>query len=102
VPKIEFLSSAAGGAREAEAPEGGALIDICDEALAPIPFSCRSASCATCHVEVVEGGDLLEPPDEMEQDLLDVVGGPKGSRLACQARVKAGPGLIQIRSLDAG
>jgi ferredoxin len=51
---------------------------------------------------VVEGGDLLEPPDEMEQDLLDVVGGPKGSRLACQARVKAGPGLIQIRSLDAG
>ena len=102
MPKIEFLSSMAGSAKEAIAPLGGPLLDICDEVLAPIPFSCRSASCATCHIEVLEGGDLLEPPEEAEQDLLDVVGGPEGSRLACQAIVKAGPGLIKIRSLDAG
>jgi ferredoxin len=102
VPKIEFLTSAAGEFREADVPDGGALLDICDEALAPIPFSCRSASCATCHVEVVAGGEFLEPAEEMEQDLLDVVGGPEGSRLACQAKVKAGPGLIKLRSLDAG
>lgn len=102
MPRIEFLSSAAGGARETEAPKGGPLLDICDEALAPIPFSCRSASCATCHIEVLEGSDLLEPADEAEQDLLDVVGGPEGSRLACQAIVKPGAGLIRIRSLDVG
>jgi ferredoxin len=102
VPRIEFLSSPAGSAREADAPSGGPLLDICDEALAPIPFSCRSASCATCHIEVLEGGALLEPPDDAEQDLLDVVGGPEGSRLACQAIVKPGPGLIRIRSLDVG
>lgn len=102
MPKIEFLSSAAGGARERDAPTGGPLLDICDEALAPIPFSCRSASCATCHIEVLAGAELLEPPEEAEQDLLDVVGGPAGSRLACQAIVKPGPGLIRIRSLDAG
>lgn len=102
VPKIEFLASLAGSAKEADAPKGGPLLDICDAVLAPIPFSCRSASCATCHVEVLEGGDLLEPPDEPEQDLLDIVGGPAGSRLACQAIVKAGPGLIRLRSLDAG
>jgi ferredoxin len=102
VPKIEFLSSPAGSAKEADVPEGGVLLDICDEALAPIPFSCRSASCATCHIEVLAGGDLLEPPEEAEQDLLDVVGGPEGSRLACQTIVKPGPGLIRIRSLDAG
>jgi ferredoxin len=102
VPKIEFLSSMAGSAKEATVPLGGPLLDICDEVLAPIPFSCRSASCATCHIEVLEGADLLEPPEEAEQDLLDVVGGPQGSRLACQAIVKAGPGLIKIRSLDAG
>jgi ferredoxin len=102
VPKIEFLASIAGSAREADAPHGGALLDICDDALAPIPFSCRSASCATCHVEVLAGGELLEPPDEPKQDLLDIVGGPAGSRLACQVIVKPGPGLIRLRSLDAG
>jgi ferredoxin len=102
VPKIEFLASVAGSAKETEAPEGGVLLEICDDALAPIPFSCRSASCATCHIEVLEGKELLEPPQDAEQDLLDVVGGPAGSRLACQAIVKPGPGLIRIRSLDAG
>jgi ferredoxin len=102
VPKIEFLASVAGSAKQADAPEGGVLLDICDEALAPIPFSCRSASCATCHIEVLEGAALLEPADEAEQDLLDIVGGPPGSRLACQTIVKPGPGLIRLRSLDGG
>jgi ferredoxin len=102
VPKIEFLASAAGSAKQADAPDGGVLLEICDDALAPIPFSCRSASCATCHVEVLEGSDLLEPPEDAEQDLLDVIGGPPGSRLACQAIVKPGAGLIRLRSLDAG
>lgn len=102
MPKIEFLSSPAGAAKEAEAPKGGPLLDICDEALAPVPFSCRSASCATCHIEVLQGAELLEPPDEAEQDLLDIVGGPEGSRLACQVIVKPGPGLIRLRSLDVG
>lgn len=102
MPKIEFLASVAGSAKEADAPNGGPLLEICDGALAPIPFSCRSASCATCHVEVLAGTELLEPPDEPEQDLLDIMGGPDGSRLACQVIVKPGPGLIRIRSLDGG
>lgn len=102
MPKIEYLESPAGPARETDAPSGGLLVDISDECLAPIPFSCRSASCATCHVEVVAGADLLEPPEELEIDLLDVIGGPEGSRLACQVTVKPGAGLIQLRSLDAG
>lgn len=102
MPKIEFLASAAGGAKQAEAPDGGVLLEICDDALAPIPFSCRSASCATCHVEVVQGSELLEPAEEAEQDLLDIIGGPPGSRLACQVIIKPGPGLIRLRSLDGG
>lgn len=102
MPKIEYLASHAGSAKEIDAPDGGLLVDLSDECLAPIPFSCRSASCATCHVEVLAGAELLEPVDELEEDLLDVIGGPEGSRLACQVRVKPGPGLLQIRSLDAG
>ena len=102
MPKIEFLASPAGKAKTIDVPEGGSLLDLCDHYLAPIPFSCRSATCATCQVEVLEGAELLEPPEVAEQDLLDVVGGPGSSRLACQAMVKAGPGLIRLRSLDAG
>ena len=102
MPKIEFLASIAGSAKQADAPDGGVLLEICDAALAPIPLSCRSASCATCHIEVLEGGELLEPPEDAEQDLLDIIGGPPNSRLACQAIVKPGPGLIRLRSLDGG
>jgi ferredoxin len=102
VPRIEFLASPAGGAKVVEEPQGGALLDLCDKHLAPIPFSCRSATCATCQIEVLEGGELLEAPEVLEQDLLDIVGGPTNSRLACQAVVKPGPGLIRLRSLDGG
>jgi ferredoxin len=102
VPRIEFLASPAGSAKTVEAPEGGALLDLCDEHLAPIPFSCRSATCATCQIEVLSGAELLEAPEAAEQDLLDIVGGPSNSRLACQAVVKPGPGLIRLRSLDGG
>lgn len=102
MPKIEFLESPAGPAKVADAPDGGSLVDISDDVLAPIPFSCRSASCATCHVQVLEGAELLEPPNPEELDLMDVVGGPEGSRFACQVQLKPGPGLIRLRSLDAG
>lgn len=102
MPKIEFLASAAGSAKQAEAPDGGVLLEICDDALAPVPFSCRSASCATCHVEVLEGSEWLVPAEEAEQDLLDIIGGPPGSRLACQVVIKPGAGLIRLRSLDGG
>lgn len=102
MPKIDFLASPAGPEKSIDVPEGGMLVDLCDDALAPIPFSCRSASCATCHVEVLAGAALLESPEDEEQELLDVVGGPEGSRFACQVRVKGGEGLIRLRSLDAG
>ena len=88
VPKIEFLGNTIGPAKTVDVENGGELVDICDAVLAPIPFSCRSASCGTCHIEVLGGGELLEPPNEEEADLLDLLRGPEGSRLACQARVR--------------
>jgi ferredoxin len=97
VPKIEFLENPAGRAKSADVPEGGPLVDVCDEYLAPVPFSCRSATCATCQIEILEGADLLEPPGPEEAELLEVVGGPEGSRLACQAQIKPGSGTIRLR-----
>jgi ferredoxin len=100
VAKIEFLESAFGPAKVVDAPDGGALVDLCDIHYAPIPFSCRSATCGTCHVIVVDGAEHLEPPNAAEAELLGVLGGPKTSRLACQAVVKAEEGLVRLRSVD--
>lgn len=99
MPTIEFTGNHFGANKTIEAERGGDLVDICDEFFAPIPFSCRSASCGTCHVEVVTGENLLEPPSEVERELLEILRGPTHSRLACQARVKSAPGLIKLRSL---
>lgn len=46
------------------------------------------ALCATCHVQVLEGLDLLPAPSEGEMDMLDTL--PDAgfdSRLACQIRI---------------
>ncbi len=100
MPKIEFMESAFGPSKTVDAPDGGALVDLCDVHYAPIPFSCRSATCGTCHVIVVQGEDLFEPPNEAESELLGILRGPKSSRLACQAELKPVPGLVRLRSID--
>jgi 2Fe-2S ferredoxin len=100
VPRIEFLPSAAGSTKVVDVPEGGPLADICDRHLAPLPYSCRSATCATCHVEVLEGEAWLEEPLAEERDLLASIGGAPGTRLACQAVVRPGAGRIRIRPVE--
>ncbi|MFO0567670.1 MAG: 2Fe-2S iron-sulfur cluster-binding protein [Polyangiaceae bacterium] len=97
MPSIVFEGNAIGREKRGEAPDGGELIDLCDELLAPVPFSCRSASCGTCQVEILEGSELMEPPNDAERELLELLAGPPQNRLACQARVKQGPGLVRLR-----
>lgn len=82
-----------------DAPTGAALADLCDDHAAPIPFSCRSASCATCHVRVIEGEAELLPPEDEELDVLDAIGEkPPVHRLACCAKVRPGAGLVHVRA----
>lgn len=82
-------------------PGGGSLADVCDEKNAPIPFSCRSASCGTCCVQVLEGEAELQKPEDEELDVLDALDRkPPTFRLACQAIVKTGEGVLRIRSVD--
>src|SRR5579859_4210524 len=84
-----------------DAAAGERLVDVCDEAHAPVPFSCRSASCGTCRIEVLEGADLLEPPRDDELEILDLFGDdPRRWRLACQARLCAGAGCVRVRPAD--
>jgi ferredoxin len=84
---------------EFDAPPGSALVELCDEHGAPIPFSCRSASCGTCRIHVLEGGEHLLPPAEDELDLLDVFNHqPTQVRLTCQAKLGPGATLLRIKA----
>ncbi len=46
------------------------------------------ALCATCHVQVLEGAELLSPATDQELDMLDTLpDASDDSRLACQIRL---------------
>ena len=96
-PTIHFEANLFGSECDTDVPDGGPLVDVCDAVLAPVPFSCRSASCATCLIEVVEGLDCFEAPADAEAELLAILGEPPERRLACSAELRPGPGLVRIR-----
>jgi ferredoxin len=101
MPLVVFESFEPGASVTIEASPGARLVDLCDERAAPVPFSCRSASCGTCRVDVLEGADLLAPPLDEELDVLDIFGDdPAHRRLACQARVVAAGGRVRVRPAD--
>ncbi|MCA9603083.1 MAG: 2Fe-2S iron-sulfur cluster-binding protein [Polyangiales bacterium] len=80
---------------------GTALVDVTDEHPgAEVPFSCRSASCGTCRIEIVEGAEGLSEIDDDEQDVLDIFGNEPRVRLCCQTKlVKDVPRLV-VRVCD--
>jgi ferredoxin len=88
-----------GAAVEVDLPHGGRIVDARDDVRAPVPLSCRSGTCGTCLVEILEGGALLAPPGDAERDLLSLLDAGDRERLACQAVVRASAGLIRLRAL---
>lgn len=86
---------------EAEVEPGTDLVDVVDEHPdADVPFSCRSATCGTCRVEVVEGAAALAPPEEEELEVLALFGDPPEVRLCCQLRVESGTEKVVLRVVD--
>jgi 2Fe-2S ferredoxin len=74
---------------ETEAAPGERIVDVTDEhPQADVPYSCRSASCGTCRVEVVEGAEALVTPEDDELEVLQVFGDEPRVRLACQLRLE--------------
>jgi ferredoxin len=47
---------------------------------------------------VLTGAECFEKPELAEEELLGLLGGKGTSRLACQAVLKPGPGLVRLRS----
>ncbi|MDQ7989411.1 MAG: ISC system 2Fe-2S type ferredoxin [Candidatus Dactylopiibacterium sp.] len=57
----------------------------------------QSCACTTCHVFVREGGQSLEPADELEEDMLDKAWGLEPqSRLSCQAEIRDTPLVVEL------
>ncbi len=70
-----------------EAPPGTALQRIADAAGADITFGCRTGSCGTCRVRIVEGLSHCSEPGPEERDFLKGLDAPADQRLACQVAV---------------
>jgi ferredoxin len=100
MPTIHFQGNLFGPACTVDSGDDDRLVDICDRAWAPVPFSCRGATCGTCRVEVLEGIDLFQPREGAEAALHSALEDPCAVRLACQAKVRRGPGVIRLRIAD--
>ena len=82
------------------AKPGDRLLDLCDDADARIPFSCRDASCATCLIDVRSGASLFQQPDISEHRLLARLGAEPHQRLACQVVIGSGDGDVHVVPAD--
>lgn len=75
-----------------EVADGHTVLDACRKAQLPLEGLCGGElACSTCHVQVLPPWpDLLEPPTEAEEDMLDLLPDIRpGSRLGCRIRADA-------------
>lgn len=100
MPVVEISANALGPAVTTHAGEGARLLDLCDATHAPVAFSCRSASCATCRVEVRSGAELLLPARDDEREVLAIFDSSPTQRLACQVVIGGGDGKIHLEWVD--
>jgi ferredoxin len=88
---------------EVDAEPGEAIMDITDaNPAADVPYSCRAATCGTCRVRVIEGGDALSVADIDEIEVLDIFGDtPDEVRLCCQTKLVDGAATqVTLRVCD--
>jgi 2Fe-2S ferredoxin len=77
---------------EVDAQAGETIMDITGaRPAAAVPYSCRAATCGTCRVDVLEGGEALAAADELELEVLEIFGDtPDKLRLCSQAKLLGG------------
>ncbi len=80
-----------------EVKNDGAVVDIPDGSLlaeldgkCSILFACKTGSCASCKVKVIEGMDNLEAPNDLEQAGLATFATDPSERLMCVCKIKKG------------
>ena len=94
MPRVTFLHR---DGKSGEVPEDLSLLEAAEQLGFPLHHDCGgNASCTTCRVDVLAGGENLSDIDFDEQDLLDreALTEPY-HRLGCQARV-LGDVIVQV------
>jgi ferredoxin len=81
-----------GEPQQAMATKGFTLVLASGNLQWPIETGCADASCATCQVDVLSGGDQLTKRTDAEDATLAKNGAPAARRLGCRAKVM-GPGI---------
>lgn len=93
-----------GEVRQLEVPDGISLslMEVLKASDYDILATCGGmALCATCHIEVIEGIDVLEPLTDAELDMLDTLpSAGDQSRLACQIRLNSALDGLKIRVFE--
>ena len=93
-----------GEIRQLEVPDGVSLslMEVLKASDYDILATCGGmALCATCHIEVLEGMEVLEPRADAELDMLDTLPTASDqSRLACQIRLSPALDGLKIRVFD--
>jgi ferredoxin len=86
---------------EIDLPVGSRIVDVCDDnPRSEVPFSCRSASCGTCRVQVVEGANAFPRPEADEEGVLEIFAEGPDVRLACQLRIVRDVPRIVLRVVE--
>jgi len=94
MPHITFVHSEG---KSGEVPENVSVLEAAELLGFPLEHDCGgNASCSTCRVEVMVGGEHLSEIDFEEQDLLDreALTEPY-HRLSCQAKI-FGDVMVQV------
>ncbi len=90
-----------GGIQQLEIPDGInlSLMEVLKASEYDIMATCGGmALCATCHIQVLEGMEKLNPLADAELDMLDTLpDATSSSRLACQIRLNPSLNGLKIR-----
>jgi ferredoxin len=87
---------------EVRVPRGERVLDPLDEraletgAPSPLPVRCRAANCATCLVRVRAGSEAIEPPDEREREVLELIQAGEDQRLGCQLVIRIDTEIARV------
>ena len=76
-----------------ELPDGSLLAEL--DGKCSILFACKTASCASCKVKVLEGMDNLEAPNELEEAGLATFATDPKERLMCVCKIKSGKVTVE-------
>lgn len=83
---------------EVEVPHGTSLAEVVDASGADITFGCKSGTCGTCRVRVVDGLENLSPTTPEERDFLSSLEAEANERLGCQFCIQGDVSIDYIGS----